>query len=164
VVLAAVVTFLIIKSSREDAPVIGSVRVESVPPGAEVIFDGTRLAQTTPLTIDRVELGSQHELRVEMARHKPYLETIDMPRKGGEYPVMALLRPITGKIVINTRPGGAEIRINDQVRGVTPLTLNDVDMATAKKIELRLKDYQPIVKALDWPANGQINIDEPFRK
>ena len=164
VVLAAVVTFLIIKSSRDSAPVIGSVRVESVPAGAEVFFDGTRLAQTTPLPIDRVDLGSQHELRVEMARHKPYLETIDMPRKGGEYPVMALLRPITGKIVINTRPGGAEIRINDQVRGVTPLTLNDVDMATAKKVELRLKDYQPIVKALDWPANGQINIDEPFRK
>jgi serine/threonine protein kinase len=164
VVLAAVVTFLIIKSSRESAPVIGSVRVESVPAGADVIFDGAKLDQTTPLTIDRVELAAQHEIRVELARHKPYLETIDMPRNGSEYPVMALLRPITGKLVINTRPGGAEIRINDQLRGVTPLTLNDVDMATAKKVELRLKDHQPIVKALDWPANGQINIDEPFRK
>ena len=164
VVVAAVATFFIIKSTRSSSSAIGSVHIESVPAGAEVVFDGTKLGRTTPLTIDRVELGVPHAVRVELPKHKPHLETVDMPRSGGELQVMALLKPITGKLVINTRPGGAEIRINDQLRGVTPLTLNDVDMATAKKIELRLKDYQPIVKTLDWPPNGQINLDEPFKK
>ncbi|MEJ7599853.1 MAG: protein kinase [Kofleriaceae bacterium] len=164
VVLTALATFFIIKSLRSAPVVIGSVRVESVPAGADVIFDGTKLDQQTPLTIDRVEPGARHDLRVELPKHRAYLETINIPASGGEYPVMALLKPITGKLVINTRPGGAEVRINDQIRGVTPITLNDVEMATAKRIELRLKDHQPIVKTLDWPTNGQINIDETFKK
>ena len=72
---------------------------------------------------------------------------------------MALLKPVTGKLVINSQPGGAEVWINGQNRGRTPTTINDVDLQSAKKIELRLKDYSPYQADLAWPSNGQITID-----
>jgi hypothetical protein len=157
--VAAIATFLIIRLTRETAPVAGSVHIESVPPGGEVYFNGTRLTDKTPLTVEGVPIGTRHDIRVELPRHKPHLETIDIPRTGGEVSVTALMKPITGKIVVNSQPGGADILINGQLRGRTPTTLNDIDMASAKKLELRLKGYQPFVTDLEWSSNGQITLD-----
>jgi len=158
--VAAIATFLIIRTTRESAgPTTGSIIVESVPPGGEVSYDGTRLAGATPMTIDEVPLGTRHEIRVTLPKHKVHIESVDVPKVGGEGKVMALLKPVTGKLIINSRPGGAEIRINDQRRGMTPTTINDLDMAQAKKLELRLKDYQPHAQDLDWPADGELRLD-----
>ena len=162
--VAAGVTFLIIRSTRETAPTVGSVFVDSVPAGAEVTFDGTRLTDKTPLTVKNVPIGTRHEVKVELARHKPYTDTVDIPQTGREVPVMALLKPVTGKLVINSQPGGAEVWINGQNRGRTPTTINDVDLQSARKIELRLKDYAPYQQDLEWPSNGQITIDAKLRR
>jgi hypothetical protein len=158
--VAAAVTFLIIRSTRESTPVLGSVRIESVPAGAEVTFDGTRLTNKTPFTIDSIPVATRHAIRVELARHQAYEETVDIPKTGGEVPLMALLKPITGKIIINSVPPGAEIRINGELRGRTPTTINDVDMDSAKRLELRLKDYQPFAQDLAWPRDGKIRINQ----
>jgi hypothetical protein len=157
--VAAGATFLIIRTTRATSPTTGSIHIESVPAGAEVVYDGNRLVDRTPLTITDIPIGTRHELRVELALHKPYVDNIDIPKSGGEVPVMALLKPVTGKIVVNSQPGGAEIHINDQLRGRTPTTLNDIDMKSATKIEIRLKDYQPHVQDLVWPPTGQIDLD-----
>jgi hypothetical protein len=162
--VAAGVTFLIVRSTRETAPTVGSVYVESVPAGAEVTFDGTRLADKTPLTVKNVPIGTRHEVKVELARHKPYTDTVDIPKTGTEVPVMALLKPVTGKLVINSQPGGAEVWINGGNRGRTPTTINDVDLNTSKRIELRLKDYQPYQQDLEWPSSGQITIDAKLQR
>jgi hypothetical protein len=77
---------------------------------------------------------------------------------------MALLKPVTGKLKINSQPGGAEIWINGTQRGRTPTTISDVDMDSAKKIELRLKDYQPFFQDLEWPSSGEIDIDARFKR
>jgi hypothetical protein len=37
-------------------------------------------------------------------------------------------------------------------------------MGSTKKLELRLKDYQPHIQDLTWPANGQIDLDLKFDK
>jgi hypothetical protein len=158
------VTFFIIKSTRDMAPSSATIRVESVPEGAEVSYDGTKLAGVTPMSIDKVPLGTRHEIKVELARHKPFLENVDIPKVGGEVGVLATMKPITGRLVIVTEPDGAEIRIDGQLRGRAPTTINDIDMASAKTVELRLKDYQPYIQSLQWPANGEIDIDRKLQK
>ena len=162
--VAAGVTFFIIKSTRDMAPSSATIRVESVPAGAEVSYDGTKLAGITPMSIDQVPLGTRHEIKVELARHKPYVENVDISKNGGEVEVTATMKPITGKLVVVTQPDGAEIRIDGQLRGRAPTTINDIDMATAKTLELRLKDYQPYIQPLEWPANGEIDIDKKLQK
>ena len=57
----------------------------------------------------------------------------------------AVMKPLTGKLIVNSQPGEAEIWINGQLRGRTPTTVHDVDMGTARRLELRLKGYQPFV-------------------
>jgi len=128
------------------------------------VYDNTRLAGTTPMTVDSVPVGTRHEIRVELPRHKPHVETVDVPRTGGEQSVTAVMDQITGKLVVNTEPKGAEIYIDGALRGRAPTTINDIDMASAKKLELRLKDYRPYIQDLTWPANGQIDIDHKLER
>jgi hypothetical protein len=161
---AAIATFLIIRLTRETPiPETASIIVESVPPGADVYYDGQRLTGTTPMTIDQVPLGTKHEIRVALAKHKHVVETVDISKTGGDGRVTAKLEPLTGKIVINSRPGGAEITIDGQPRGRTPTTITGVDLAT-KKLELRLKDHAPYSLDLEWPADGIIKVDVPLQR
>jgi serine/threonine protein kinase len=162
--VAAGVTFFIIRSSRDGTPNVGAVHIESVPPGAEVFFDGIHLAGVTPLTIDNTPVGTRHEIRLELSRHKPYTEMVDIPKQGGEVPVSAVMNPITGKLRINTVPPGADVMVDGQLRGRTPTTINDIDMASAKHLELRLKEYSPYIQTLTWPPNGEIDIDQKLTR
>jgi serine/threonine protein kinase len=157
--VAAGVTFFIIKATRDAPPRVGSILVESVPSGAEVIFDGTRQAGTTPLKIESVPVSTRHEIKVEKARYKQHLEMVDVPRDGAAVRVSAVLATITGKLRVVTMPDGAEIWIDGTLRGRAPMTIDGLDMATAKRLELRLKDFQPHAQDLVWPDNGQITID-----
>jgi hypothetical protein len=111
------------------------------------------------MSITNVPVGTRHEVKVVLARHKPYTETVDVPKNGGEREIRATLDPVTGKLKLNTVPGGAEVYINEQLRGRTPTVIDDVDMDSAKKLELKLKDYQPHVQMLEWPDNGEIIVD-----
>ena len=161
--VAAAATFLIIRSTRETAPTVGSIRVESIPSGAEVVFDDVRLAGTTPLNIPSVPVNTRHTIKVELKRHERYTETVDVPTRGGELTIKAVLNPMTGKLVIVSQPEGAEVWINGEVRGRTPTTIKGLDLSSAKKLELRLKDYQPFVQDLVWPDNGTIQIDAKLK-
>jgi hypothetical protein len=158
--VTAGVTFFIVKATRESTPTVGRVRVESVPPGAEVTFDGTRMAGATPYTIDSVPVGTRHEVEIRLPRHKLHTETVDIPKKGGEVLVKGIMEPITGKLRINTIPDGADIYIDGVRRGRAPMTISDIDMASAKSVELRLKDYEPYKQDLVWPDNGEISIQQ----
>jgi hypothetical protein len=111
-----------------------------------------------------VPVGTRHEIEVELARYKPHVETVDVPKRGGEVPVKAFLTPITGKLRVVTQPDGAEIWIDGTLRGRAPGTITDIDMASAKVLELRLKDYQPYVQKLEWPKNGEININQKLQR
>ncbi len=147
--VAAGATYAIIRSTRDTGVAVdGSVRVDSVPSGADVRFDGERLTKPTPVTIDHVMLGTRHEVKVELAHHRLYTETVDIPSVGGTIELTALLKPITGTLVVHSTPPGAEIRLNGEVRGRAPTTLSDIDMDSVRTIELRLQGYQPYIHKL----------------
>ena len=161
VTVAAVATFLIVRALRDTTPAPVSVRVDSVPANAAVLFDGTMLPHRTPLTIPGAPAGGHHTIRVELAHYEPYEEQIDMPHQGGEIVVMATLKAVADKILIESVPSNAEIRIDGALRGRTPATISDIDRDSAKLLELRLKDYQPYQKSLQdvtWPPDGRLKI------
>jgi hypothetical protein len=161
--VAAGSTFFIIRATREEAPVAGAVRIESMPDGGEVYFNG-RSAGKTPFTLKDIPVGTRHDIRIELPRHQAYLESVHIPQTGGEVTVSAVMKPLTGKIIVNSQPGEAEIWINGQLRGRTPTTIHDVDMGSAGRLELRLKGYQRFVADLEWPASGQISLDAKLQR
>jgi hypothetical protein len=113
--------------------------------------------------VESVPIGTRHEIRVELPRYKPYVETVDIPKNGEEVPVKAMMTPITGKLRVITQDG-AEIWIDGKLRGRAPATIADIDMSSAKTLELRLKDHQPYVQTLQWPANGEINVNQKLQR
>ena len=154
---AAGVTFFIIRS-MQHGPRGVTVHVQSDPAGADVYFDGNREG-VTPLDVPNTPAGKPVEIRVEAMHRKPYVEMYQVPADLPDVTFSATLKPLTGKLVVVSKPDGAEVRIDGDIRGRTPATINDVDIEHAKKVELRLKDYQPYSQQLAWPASGEIDID-----
>ena len=161
--VAAAITFFVVRSSREEKAQVSSVQIESTPSGADVQFDG-KLVGKTPWTVEQLELGSVHALKITLDKYRPYERQLEVPKNGTELSIQAQLKPITGKLVINTSPKGAEVLVNGQSRGRTPLSITDLDVGTAKKLEVRLKDYEPYLQDLVWPESGEIDIDAKLKK
>ena len=157
--IAAAATFFIIRATRDGTPTTGSIMLESNPPGADIYFDNERLTEKTPHRLEGVTVGTSHDIRIELAKYQPYIDTVNIPKNGREVPVLALLKQVTGKLRILSKPEGAEVWLDGRQVGRTPAKLEGLDMATAKKLEVRLKDYEPHVQDLMWPANGQIDLD-----
>jgi hypothetical protein len=157
VAVAAVVTFAAIRALRSGGPAKTVLIVESVPSGATVYADGSAIEGTTRLEI-AVAVGSRVQLRVELARHKSYTETVHIDSETPQA-VMARLEPYLGRVRVDTQPAGAEIWIDGKLRGRTPTTVPDLDLAASRKLELRLKDYDPHVQDLIWPDNGVISVN-----
>jgi hypothetical protein len=156
---AAAATYFIIRATRAAAPVTASLRINSSPSGATVFVDGERLTDKTALVVEGVSPGTRHEVRVELTGHGAFTDSVDVPKTGGEVVVTAILKPVTGKLIVNTEPKGADIVINGEVRGRAPTTIEGIDMAATRSIELRLKDYQPVVRTLEWGPNNQVVVD-----
>jgi serine/threonine protein kinase len=157
--IAASATFFIIRATRSGAPTTGSIMFESNPRGADIYFDSERLTEKTPYRLEGITIGTSHDIRIELARYQPYIDTVNIPKTGREVPVLALLKQVTGKLRIISLPEGAEVWLDGRQVGRTPARLEGLDMASAKRIELRLKDHQPHTQDLTWPANGQIDLD-----
>ena len=164
VAVAAGGTLLVLRSQRETAPTRGSIVVESTPAGAQVTVDGERVPGVTPLTVPDLPVGSSHKIVLALPRYRPYTEEVIVPKRGGDVQIKAVLGVVTGKLSINSQPGGADIVINGQVRGRTPTTLPDLDMTAVRKLELRLKDHQPFIQDLSWPDDGQLQIDAKLKR
>jgi len=163
--VAAIATFLIIRATRENVtPTTGSITVESIPSGAEVSYDGTKLIGVTPMTIDDVPLGTRHDIKVDLAEHESYTEPVDLPKTLGQAKIVAILKPITGKLFVDSKPDKADILINGEPRGTTPRKIVDLDMKSAKTLEVRLKGYQPFQVKLVWPADGNLTVNATLTK
>jgi hypothetical protein len=159
--VAAGVTFLIIRSTRDQPPTTGTLRLESVPSGAAVSFDGTLLIGATPMTIDRVPVGTRHRITIQLPHYKAETRDVDIPN-GQEVSIMVQLTTLKGTILVNTVPAGAEIRINGQVRGVTPTKISEVEIESTQSIELRHRDFPPHEVVLKWQADGVAAVDYRF--
>ena len=103
---------------------LAQVRVESVPPGATVVCDGV-LRDATPLTLN-VDDG-EHLITASKPGYLEARQTV--PTSRGQRMVVNLqLDPITGLVVIESRPNGADIEINGAHRGQAPLLATDLPL------------------------------------
>lgn len=158
---AVVATVLLMRTS--DGPSPSTLVIESVPSGASVKVDGEALTETTPARF-RTRPGARHEVRVELPRHKPWTDTVVVSGNGGDLKIVAVLKTSTGKLRINSAPGGAEVWIGGQRVGVTPAAIDIADPTQVKEVELRHKDFGSVVQAVTWDASDTASIDVNFRK
>ncbi|MCL0088559.1 PEGA domain-containing protein, partial [Dehalococcoidia bacterium] len=140
VVRAAETTSLLAELTRLPPPA-GSLSITSEPPGAEVYLDDDFRGRT-PLTLEELVPGS-YELKLTLEGREEWDKTV-LVRAGEITSVMAeltALPPATGSLSITSEPSGAEVYLDDDFRGRTPLTLEEIAPGSYE-LKVILKGYE----------------------
>jgi hypothetical protein len=104
---------------------VGTLIVDSNPPGVQVVVDGEARG-STPVTLTlkagahTLELRGEGEPRVIpliVSAGAQVSQYIELPKTG----------PSPGQLLVRTEPSGARISIDGQSRGVSPMTIGDLE-------------------------------------
>lgn len=131
----------------------GDLQVSSRPPGGSVFLDGDFRGITPAnehLEITGITPG-RHTLSIQLPNFQDYQETV-IVTAGQITAVSAVLPPAknpssVGNLRITSQPGAAEILIDNQYQGITPLTLSSFPAGDHTLI-IRLNgylDYQQVI-------------------
>jgi eukaryotic-like serine/threonine-protein kinase len=121
-----------------------SIEVASVPPGAEISVDG-RSRGRTPQRVTGLASGS-HRVVVEKAGYAPYERTVDLARKSNHQLALTLL-PSSAALSIVSDPPGAEVHLNGESRGRTPVRIGDL-AAGAHDVSVEIPGHEPYHKRM----------------
>ena len=136
-------------------PVTGDIAVTSQPSGAAVYLDGNYQGQTysgQPFDILAVSPGA-HTISLSLNGYQDYSGTV-MVSSGQTSQVSVTLTPSTqpgagGNILISSSPSGADAYLDNQYKGITPLTLTGVSSGT-HTVTLKVNGYA------DWTGSVQV--------
>ncbi|MBP1927569.1 hypothetical protein J2741_000116 [Methanolinea mesophila] len=114
----------------------GDIEVSSTPVGAAVFLDGAYQGMThagTPLELTGIAPGD-HLLELTIVNYQDYNDSISVAA-GQTSRVNAILVPGTslgqsGSVQVNSDPSGANVFLDDALRGITPLTLDNIPAGT----------------------------------
>jgi hypothetical protein len=137
----------------------GDLRIQSNPAGAAVYvnnnYKGTTISSTA-LYVTQLTPGS-YLVRVTLAGYQTYTQTA-VVTAGNVYNIQANMVPVTpgptpdtnGLITVRSSPSGANIYLDNEYRGLTPLTLVDIPQGS-HTIILKLNGYQ------DWQSSVNVS-------
>lgn len=137
-------------------------------PGAEVFVDQVLVGETT-LTINEVEAGSR-DIFVNHPRYLPTQTVITVAGKRQFQSEQVTLQPAWADISINSMPGDAEIYIDDELVGTTPMILEVIEGERTLKLrktgykvfesllEVIAQKHQELDRVILEKADGKLNI------
>jgi serine/threonine-protein kinase len=122
---------------------IGSLRVETTPPGAAISVNGEERG-SAPLDLTGLAVGN-YEVRAELRGYEAKAETVTIVDSAPAVELkLALTRlaPATGSVEIVSQPPGAEVSIDGNRVGLTPLA--DLKLrAGSHRVEISADGYLP---------------------
>jgi hypothetical protein len=136
-----------IAASAEGEVETGFLRLGSTPAGATVEIDGRPWDQPTP-TVVEVTAGGAHHLAFRLPDHLPV--EADVEAVAGETTdVDVVLDQVRGRLSVRSTPLGAEVTVDGEARGVTPLVLEDlprarVEVAISAEGYGRYREWAPL--------------------
>jgi len=110
--------------------------IESRPRGAEVFLDGTSLGRTPLRQV--VVKGKAETLRLE----KPDFLPLEVQLKAEDRDLSLALVPAPFEVALASDPPGAEVFLDGEAKGITPLSLTVPGEGT-HQLRLVLEGYQP---------------------
>lgn len=111
-------------------------------PGAKVRFDNREPQRAEPsLTIERVKLGS-HTIIVEEPGFVSFSTQIVTTEQTSLFQVKAVLKRLSGKLVVSSEPSGASIWLDGKDTELKTPSSVEVEGETLHEIELRLGGYK----------------------
>ena len=120
----------------------GALVVTSEPSGAEISLDGTPTGQLTPAVLENVAVEQPHELILSGPRLRPTAVAV-LPEPGRlTLRAHARLGSAVGTIEVVSTPPGAEVRLDGQSIGVTPVTIREIRLDQRHRIDLKLAGHE----------------------
>ena len=122
-------------------PTSGELVLTSTPDGARVVIAGQEKG-TTPLKIPGLAFG-KYSVKLQLKGYKDLDQDVELneTNAGKEVPlVLEAAAPVVGTLVIESKPPGAVIVMNNRALGVTPKTVANASVGKYN-IDLRLEGY-----------------------
>ncbi len=129
--MAAAMLFLGGCDKKQEQPVGATLTITSTPEGA-AIYRGDNKLGDTPYTVSNTKPG-RYLLRVESPGYQPEWLNLHLDYSTTTNRHVKFL-PITGKVMIVSQPSGAKVMIKNELKGVTPLVLQDLPIGSYEAI------------------------------
>lgn len=145
-------------SDDENVIDVGSMEIDSDPPGAKILVNDSDTGQVTPAKIAKLTLGEEYQLKLQKENYKDAGRTVAVT---SEEPIKikeTLAALPKGVIEITSEPAGAKILVNDQDTGlVTPQRVENLEIAKAYNLKLSYPNYY------DWTGTAEVKDFEPVK-
>ncbi len=128
-------------------PKTGSIMVKSEPPSAVIFLDDDNIG-VTPAIITQIRPG-KYKIKIKMDEYNLWSQGVDV-KANKETSITAVLQGQNCSVVIESKPTKAEIYIDGNNSGVTPVTIDSVKTGE-HLVEVKLDGYET------W--SKQINVD-----
>jgi serine/threonine protein kinase len=140
------------KEDKKEAPAKASLRINSTPSGARIFIDKESTGKTTPTVLDKLKVGATYNIRLELKGYKPAFSkkminkeseslslrmvpedakpaptpTTEPVAQPTPQPAPTFQAPSSepGKIKISTTPSDADVFINSEYKGKSPITVS----------------------------------------
>lgn len=155
-VVAGQQTYVSASLNAEPKPVSGTIDVFSNPVGAYIYLDGEYQGRTYPegFVVIGVAPGT-HTVTLKLTGYKDASSSVNV-NSGRESSVRMTLNPAvpssdTGAMEVTSDPAGAEVYLNNEYRGVTPVTLEGLAPGSYA-VSLTLAGHP------DWKTTAEVNV------
>lgn len=129
----------------------GALRVQSEPEGASVFVDG-EFRGVTPIAVARLSSGA-HAVRLEKSGYRAAFASADP--SGGPRLGCVRLEPVpTGALDVTSTPSGADVYLEGEFRGVTPISLDGLRPGP-RALRVEKTNFRPAGSRIVVPADGR---------
>jgi len=142
----------ILPLSLEKKP--GHLEITTAPPNAKILLDG-QPSGISPTTISPLTPGI-HPLEVHAERYVSIKTHIDIEGLDHHQSLHIALKPAWGYIELSTSPSGADVYIDDESRGKTPLTAEL--LSEGEIVIVSLPGYKPWKKTLRVQVGDTLKV------
>ncbi|HYU15702.1 MAG TPA: PEGA domain-containing protein, partial [Candidatus Acidoferrum sp.] len=117
--------------------------IDSIPSGARVRLDGRQLPEPTPTSAE-IAPRVAHVVELEREGYRRYVDEGVSSRSGETVRITPPLLAERASLSVITVPPGAEVSLDGEVLGETPLHRDDLRPGRDRRLTLRKQDFKPI--------------------
>ncbi len=140
----------------------GTLKLDSVPPGAKVIFNDDPTGLITPIEIEHVESEVVHHVRLELEGAKPLTSTLTV-QADQKNNVTLMFKELMVELNVRSEPIEAKLFIDGKEVALTPAEL---PVLAGKDLELKVEllGYHPFSQKLTPERGKPISLDIKLEK
>lgn len=135
----------------------GVIRLR-VPPGVFISVNGILVKESDILKGYLVPAGQVQNVSVKKAGKQPVNFQVTLS-PGQEYDRAIELQEGRGKLILNTRPAGADVLVNGRAYGKTPTTIEDLDPTKTAKVVLKKRGHGTVTKLVSFGDSFEQSLD-----